>query len=413
MFQKNLSDICIIGAGIVGLSLANQIIERFPGLSVSILDKESKVGEHTSGRNSGVLHAGLYYEPESLKAKVCVDGAKRLKSWCAEEKLPIINCGKIITPQKLQLDSQLDLLLKRGIANGAKVELIDEKQFYKLAPDSYSSSGRALWSPETCVVNPLLIVNRLKKNLAKKGVIFHFFENNWKLNKEKNGIILSDKSTIEYDFIFNCAGLHSDRVAQKFGLGKEFTMLPFKGSYWQLKKDAPFKFDKNIYPVPDLEVPFLGVHITPGFGGKTYLGPTATPALGRENYEGLNKIESKGTIEFTYHMLNQMLIDKKMRNYIIDQALEWMPSKFLAAARSIIPNLSLDHIEKSSKVGIRPQLYNLKEKKLVQDFHIIENKKSSHIINAISPAFTASFAFADYIIDNSAFFNTGTKRKEK
>ena len=398
------SDICIIGAGMVGLSLANQINERFPNLSITILDKEPRVGMHTSGRNSGVLHAGIYYEPGSAKAKVCVEGARRLKEWCKREDLPIIECGKVITPQKQELDSQLEVLLKRGIANGAKVELIDRTQFNKIVPDGYTSTGRAIWSPETCVVNPLLVVNRLKDKLEKKGISFQFFEKDWRLNKDKRAINLSNGTQLHFDFAFNCAGLQADRVAHKFGVGEQYTMLPFKGAYWQLKKNAPFKFNTNLYPVPDLEVPFLGVHVTPGFGGKIYLGPTATPALGRENYQGIKHIEPRVAAEFAYHMSAQMFIDKKMRHYILDQALEWLPHRFLAAARSIIPNLSMDHIEKSPKVGIRPQLYDLNQKCLVQDFIVIEETSSSHIVNAISPAFTASFAFADNILDNSAYF---------
>jgi L-2-hydroxyglutarate oxidase len=405
MKLKSSSDICIIGSGMVGLSLANQISERFPALSISILDKEPEIGRHTSGRNSGVLHAGIYYEPGTLKAKVCVNGAKRLKDWCKNEKLPIINCGKVITPQRTDLDGQLEVLLARGGANGAQVELIDEKQFYDLVPDGYTSTGRALWSPETSIVNPLLVINRLKDNLEKKGVKFYFFEKDWSLNEQENEIILSNKSSLQYDFVFNCAGLQSDRVAHKFGLGKQYTMLPFKGSYWQLKKNSPFKFDTNLYPVPDLEVPFLGVHVTPGFGGKVYLGPTATPALGRENYQGLRGIEPLGAIQFALHMTEQVFIDKKMRRYTFDQSLEWMPHKFIAAARSLIPKLSIEHIEKSPKIGIRPQLYDLKKKQLVQDFLVIEEGSSAHVINAISPAFTASFALADHILDTSIYFN--------
>ena len=407
MGSANIADICIIGAGMVGLSLANQIGERFPTLSITIIDKEESIGKHTSGRNSGVLHAGLYYEPGTLKARVCVDGARRLKEWCKEEGLPIIDCGKVITPQRPDLDSQLDLLVKRGTENGAKVELIDQKSFNEIVPDGYTSTGRAIWSPTTCVVNPLLVINRLKEKLVKRGVNFRFFEKDWLRCAKSGDIIFSNGSSLSPGFTFNCAGLQADRVAHKFGLCKQYTMLPFKGSYWQLKKSAPFRFSTNLYPVPDLEVPFLGVHVTPGFGGKIYLGPTATPALGRENYSGLEGVEPSVALGFARHMTEQILIDKKMRRYTFGQALEWMPHKFVAAARTIIPKLSIEHIEKSSKVGIRPQLYDLKKKSLVQDFLVIEQGSSAHVINAISPAFTASFALADHIIETSTYFKKG------
>ena len=156
------SDILIIGAGMVGLSTAHQILEKFPNLSITILEKELDVGSHSSGRNSGVLHAGLYYEPASLKAKVCVLGAKRLKEWCKEEKIQVMECGKVITPQKPELDKQLEILVERGRANGATVELIDEKQFKELVPDGHTSTGRAIWSPDTCVVKPMQVIQKLK-----------------------------------------------------------------------------------------------------------------------------------------------------------------------------------------------------------------------------------------------------------
>ncbi len=405
MDNTNTADICIIGAGMVGLSLAYQIGERFPNLFITIIDKEESIGKHTSGRNSGVLHAGLYYEPETLKARVCVDGARRLKEWCKQEELPIIDCGKVITPQRSNLDSQLEILLHRGTSNGAKVELIDEKSFNEIVPDGYTSTGRAIWSPSTCVVNPMLVINRLKEKLVKRGVNFRFFEKDWRVCSKSGDIVFSNGSSLTSGFIFNCAGLQADRVAHKFGLCKNYTMLPFKGSYWQLKKSAPFKFGTNLYPVPDLEVPFLGVHVTPGFGGKIYLGPTATPALGRENYTSLEGIEPSVALGFARHMTEQIFIDKRMRRYTFDQALEWMPHKFVAAARSIIPKLSIEHIEKSRKVGIRPQLYDLKKKSLVHDFLVLEEGSSSHVINAISPAFTASFALADHILDTNRYLN--------
>ena len=170
------TDICIMGAGIVGLSVAYQISKRYPLLSITIIEKESDVGMHSSGRNSGILHAGLYYEPSSLKAKVCVSGAKRLKEWCKEEKLQVMECGKVVTPQKPELDKQLEVLVERGRANGATVELIDKKQFSELVPDGHTSTGRAIWSPDTCVVKPMQVIQKLKQRLQEGGIDFLFFQ---------------------------------------------------------------------------------------------------------------------------------------------------------------------------------------------------------------------------------------------
>ena len=152
-------------------------------------------------------------------------------------------------------------------------------------------------------------------------------------------------------------------------------------------------------------MPFLGVHVTPSIDGVTYLGPTATPAMGRENYKGMKGVEPIMTLDFLRHMSVQMMIDKKMRNYVYNQAFEWMPNRFLSAVQEIVPKVKMNHIERSSKVGIRPQLYDCNKRELVQDFVMLDGPNSTHVINAISPAFTASFELADYILDNSKYFN--------
>ena len=399
------TDICIIGAGMVGLSIAHQILERYDNLAITIVDKEEDVGKHGSGRNSGVLHAGLYYEPKSLKAKVCVPGARRLKEWCLVNNISVMQCGKVVTPQKPELDAQLEVLLERGRANGATVEIINEQQFNELVPDGRTSTGRAIWSEGTCIVKPIEVVRKLKKELQGKGVDFLFFKKDWEVDPKQKIISFNDSTKLAYDHLINCAGLQSDRVAQKFNIANNYTMLPFKGSYWQFKDNAPFKFNTNLYPVPDLEVPFLGVHVTPSIDGVTYLGPTATPAMGRENYKGMKGADPLLTLNFIRHMATQMVKDKKMRNYVANQAFDWTPNNFLNAVKLIVPKVKMSHIEQSSKVGIRPQLYDLKKKELVQDFVMLDGVDSTHVVNAISPAFTASFELADYILDNSKYFN--------
>jgi L-2-hydroxyglutarate oxidase len=397
------TDILIVGSGMVGLSLAWQILETLPSTSVTLLEKEPVTGRHGSGRNSGVLHAGIYYPPDSLKAKVCVRGARRLRAWCDDEKLTVLSCGKVVTPQRPELDSQLDILLDRGRLNGANVELIDQQQFDELAPYGRTSSGRALWSSDTCVVKPISVINRLRERLSQRGVVIRTSEDRWQKSNNKNEIILSDQTKISYAHLFNCAGLHADQIAHRFGVGDQYTMLPFRGAYYQIKKDAPFNISTNLYPVPDLEVPFLGVHATPSVEGNVYLGPTATLAMGRENYQGFRSIEPIESAKFIGHMLRQVTKDERMRRYVKEQAFDWMPHRFLMAAKAIIPRLEMCHIERSEKVGIRPQLYDREKNELVQDFVMLNGPDSTHVVNAISPAFTASFELADHILSKSTF----------
>ena len=231
------NEIVIVGAGMVGQSIAFQLIERKISKKITIIEKENEVGLHTSGRNSGVLHAGLYYKPGSLKAKVSVKGSKRLKNWIIENKLSMNSCGKIIIPTETYLDNQLDILAERGIKNGARVEYLDEKSLHEKIPQAKSASGRGLWSPNTAVVNPKEVINHLKKQLELKGVKFRMGHKISQVNRFKSELVFADNSKLSFDYLFNCSGLQSDRLAHKFEIGLDYVLLPFKGLYWKIKED--------------------------------------------------------------------------------------------------------------------------------------------------------------------------------
>lgn len=401
--MKNyICDYLISGGGIVGLSLAYQLIERKIAKNIIIIDKEPELGLHSSGRNSGVLHAGIYYEPNSLKSKVCISGAKRLKEWIKDKKLKINNCGKLIIPQKSSLDSQLDTLLDRGKKNGALVELINSNEIRKLAPDANITSGRGLWSPKTSVINPLEIIKKLREDLELKGVKIFYSVQNWKVDQSLSCIVIRENIKLHFGHLINASGLQSDKVAHKFNVGFNYKIIPFKGVYWKLRKNCPFKINLNLYPVPDLNVPFLGVHFTPNYTKDCInIGPTAIPALGRENYKFFENIEFKNSF-FDFSFLAKQYFSNKdgFRYYVNNQALLGIPLLFLKAAKELIPAINYSHIEPSEKVGIRAQLFNLKKKEMIKDFLCMRGDNSTHILNSISPAFTASFSLADYVIDN-------------
>ena len=399
------SDIAIVGGGMVGLSLAHQLNILNPKLSITVFDKECDLGLHSSGRNSGVLHAGIYYPPGTLKAQVCVQGARRLRSWCEDEGLPVLACGKVIAPQHPELDDQLDLLLERGLANGADVRLLDSQEFQQRVPHGRTASGRALWSPATCVVKPRLVLQRLEKRLRDRGVRFVLGCSVDVVDPETRELSISKAGSISrftYGHLFNTTGLQADRLARAFGVGQDCTLLPFKGLYWQLSPQAPFHFSTNLYPVPDLNVPFLGVHVTPSPDGTVSLGPTAIPAWGRENYRGLDGIEPLMAVEFLGDLASQWWRNAGgFRRYAREQALHGLKPLFVQAARALVPGLLSEHLIPSEKVGIRAQLYDRKSGSLVQDFRLEQGPYSTHVLNAISPAFTASFALADLILDQS------------
>lgn len=402
--MNSTADVLIVGGGMVGLCLAHQLLERGFTSSITVLDKEPDLGRHSSGRNSGVLHAGLYYKPGSVKARVCVGGARRLRAWVQERGLPLNACGKVIVPPRPELDGQLDVLAERGTANGATVEFWDEKQLRELIPEARSASGRALWSPNTAVVKPITVVRRLQQELGQRGVIFLTGKPGWRPEPEVRQLSLADGSTIAYGHLINCAGLQADRVAHPFGVGHEFTLLPFKGLYWQLRPDCPIQPRANLYPVPDLNVPFLGVHFTPSADPTPVvsIGPTATPAWGRENYRGLQALEPAMAAANLTVLARQYLANRGgFRRYVHEQAFLALPPLLLRAAQELIPAVRAEHLELSQKVGIRSQLFNRHTQRLEDDFLCLPGPASTHVLNAISPAFTASFALADLILDEA------------
>ena len=398
-------DLLIVGGGMVGLCLAHQLLERNITKSITMLEKEPDLGRHSSGRNSGVLHAGLYYKPGSVKAQVCVGGARRLRAWVKQRGLPLNACGKVIVPPRPELDGQLDVLAERGTSNGATVEFWDETQLRELIPEARSASGRALWSPNTAVVKPITVVRRLQQELQARGVSFLTGRQGWTAEPERRQLRLADGETIAYGHLINCAGLQADRFAYPFGVGHQFTLLPFKGLYWQLKPGCPIQPRTNLYPVPDLNVPFLGVHFTPSADPSPLvsIGPTATPAWGRENYRGLQAVEPAMAVTNLSVLARQYLANQGgFRRYVHEQAFLALPPLLLRAAQELIPAVRAEHIELSQKVGIRSQLFNHRTQRLEDDFLCLPGPSSTHVLNAISPAFTASFALADLILDQAA-----------
>ncbi len=401
---NNTFDVLIVGGGMVGLCIAHQLLERRISKSIAILDKEYQLGLHSSGRNTGVLHAGLYYKPGSLKAKVCVNGAKRLRAWVTDRGLPLHCCGKVIVPPYQHLDAQLDVLAERGIANGATVEFLDEQQLFELIPEARTSSGRALWTPDTAVVKSLKVVKRLQEEVKERGISILTGNQGWSFEPGLRQVRLANGQRLSYGHLFNCAGLQADRVAHALDVGRDYILLPFKGLYWQLKPDCPIQPRVNLYPVPDLNVPFLGVHFTPSADEHPLvsIGPTATPAWGRENYRGIDALEPVMAASNLAVLARQYLSNRGgFRRYVHEQAFLALPPLLLRAAQQLIPAVRAEHIELSQKVGIRSQLFNRNTQRLEDDFMCLQGPASTHVMNAISPAFTASFSLADLIIDES------------
>ncbi len=389
------ADVVICGAGILGLTIARELVKSGAG-DIIIFDKEDGLGYHASGRNSGVLHAGIYYDPGTLKAKMCLQGNLRMQAYCEEHNLPLFKSGKVIVTRDESELATLDELEQRATANGATVEMIDEKQLAEIEPNA-KTTGRALHSPLTAVVDPKAILKQMRSELEATGKVRFFFDTRF-LSARKDSVRTS-QGDIGYGLFINAAGAFSDKVAQAFGIAKKYRLLPFKGIYRVLKKPAADKIRGSIYPVPNIKNPFLGVHFTRSVHGEVYVGPTAIPAFGRENYGILQGIDS----EVFAILLREMYMffeNEKFRGVALEEPRKYFFKHFFADAEKLVKYIIPNDVMSSPKVGIRPQLVDIESNELVMDFVVEKHANTIHILNSISPAFTSSMYFAELIVKN-------------
>ena len=379
----NSYDYLIVGSGIIGMTIANELKEKEPSLKIAIIDKEENVAKHASGRNSGVLHAGFYYTANSLKAKFTVDGNRLMKEFCKKNSIFVNETQKIVVAKNETELEGIYELQRRAEVNGVETKIISEDEVLKIDPN-IKTYKKALFSPNTASVDPKEVCFKLKEVLKEKGISFYFntsFEN----------------SNLKYNYLINCAGVYADKIAQKFGLAKDYTLLPFKGIYLKYTTNKS-DIKTNIYPVPNLENPFLGVHYTITSDGSIKIGPTAIPAFWRENYKGFSNFNFKEMIEILYFETKLFIQNSfKFRKLAIEEIKNYRSDIFIQKAKDMVKSLGDDF--KPIPAGIRAQLLNKKTSELVQDFVLEHNKSSTHILNAVSPAFTCSFAFAKYVVN--------------
>ena len=395
------SDYLIIGAGIVGLSIARELKQRYPEATVVVLEKESGPGFHSSGRNSGVLHSGIYYPAGSLKATVCGQGANELAEFCVQYHLPLERRGKILVATRENDTLQLQILAERAHDNGIHVEELDEQTLKTLEPEVRSVTGKALFVSSTAVGSPKAVMQAMLGELDRLGIEIRCNAKIVQINVEQRRITLKNGDQLGYGHAINAAGLCADTIAHLFHIGHRYTLLPFKGLYWKLDPNAGVDVRHLIYPVPDLRVPFLGVHTTTTTDGITYLGPTAVPAFGRENYRGLQDVNPQELMRITSLLVKQFAAGRDgFRRLAWQEGRRYFKPWFVKAAQSILPRLKSEHLLPTDKVGIRAQVLDRQTGGLVNDFLVERGQNSTHILNAISPAWTSTFPFARYVCDN-------------
>lgn len=390
----------VVGGGIIGLAIARELKLRLPNSTVTLVEKEKDVGLHASGRNSGVIHAGFYYTADSLKARFTREGNLELKNYCDDKKITYLNCGKVVVATNDQEVSGLEELKRRGDNNRVPLEWLDEQQLRLLHPE-IKTHKRALWSPSTATVDPVLVCQALKKEVLERGVRlnvqegFHFHVDN---------TVTTTKNQYSVGHLINCAGLYADKVAHQFGFGMDYTLLPFKGIY--LKTDPQVQqsnptLNTNVYPVPNLDNPFLGVHFTLRPDCSMKLGPTAIPALWRENYKGIQNFSLRELLEvLQFEILLFIRNEFGFRRLAISEVKKYRRSHLRSLASKLINSIDLTRFSSWSAPGIRAQLLHKPTLRLVQDFLIEGDQGSTHILNAVSPAFTCSLPFSRHVVDN-------------
>ena len=390
MARHHGTDILIAGAGIIGLTVARELVRRGCD-DILIIEKEEEVAKHASGRNSGVLHAGIYYTPETLKARSCLSGNFLMREYCKEKGLPILETGKVIVAKNEGEIAILKELERRATANGAKVDLIDEQGLLDIEPNA-KTCELALYSHYTAVIDPKKVLFSLKRDLEATGKVRFLFSCEFQ-GLKGSGTALTSSGPIDFARFINAAGAHCDRVARVFGVGRNLRLIPFKGLYRKLRAEKSHLVRGSIYPVPDIRNPFLGVHFTRNVHGEVYLGPTAIPALGRENYGLFEGIDSEGPVILARDAI-LFVSNPKFREVALSEPKKYVFRYFFHDAARLVKELHPGDIVPSEKCGIRAQLVDWEKKELVMDFRLVKEGPTIHILNPISPAFTSSMDLA-------------------
>lgn len=392
--DRKEADYLIIGAGIIGLTLAYAIKNKKPTAKIVIIDKESHEAFHASGRNSGILHAGIYYNASSLKARFCLEGNRALRNFCATQGLPINECGKLIVPTSKEELPRLDELYTRATTIGTPVSLVDESEARRIEPN-VSIYEKAIFSPLTASVDPQAVCKKIVQILSENNVKILF---DTLFLKTEKGEVVTSKGIFSVGTVINAAGLYADSVAHQYGFGLEYGILPFKGLYLKYGKNKT-DVRTNIYPVPDPRFPFLGVHFTKTVDNSIKIGPTAMPAFWREQYSGFDRFSFPEFQEIILREAKLFCLNTfNFRDLAFVEFQKYFRSYFISLAKKLVPTIDVNGFTEFTKPGIRAQLVHKKSGELVQDFVVQGDSRSVHILNAVSPGFTCSFAFAEYVI---------------
>lgn len=386
-------DVAVIGGGIVGLATALALLERSPGLRLTVIEKEADLGRHQTGHNSGVIHAGIYYKPGSYKAKLCVEGVRSMKDFCDANAVPYENCGKVIIATTDAELPRLQTLFERGNANGVPgLRMIEQAELREIEP--HARAVRAIHSPATAIVDYTAVIAAMGRQLEAKGVNLSRGAGVQAIRSASDEIVLeTGAGSVRARQIVNCAGLYADRVARMMGLDPQVQIIPFRGEYYTLRPEQQV-VRGLIYPVPDPEFPFLGVHFTKRIQGDFEAGPNAVLAFAREGYRMgiIRPGEVAGMLAYRGFWA---MVSRYWRTGMFEMYRSLSKQAFLRALQVLVPALKAEDMHPGGS-GVRAQAV-LPDGSMVDDFKIVTAPRAIHVLNAPSPAATASLAIGQHI----------------
>jgi len=390
------SDVVIVGAGIVGLATAMTLQRRYPELRVTVVEAESRVARHQTGHNSGVLHSGIYYKPGSAKALNCRAGKAAMEQFCQEHSIPWDRCGKVVVATTAEEIPRLERIAERATANGVEFANIDTDQLRELEPAAAGLA--ALHVPETGIVNYARVAETISEQIQERGGKLALQFQVRSITPTASSIEVSNGAgqSIQADHLINCAGLHSDRICRMAGGDTEIRIVPFRGEYYELETESESLCRNLIYPVPDPAFPFLGVHFTRMIEGGVECGPNAVFALSRHGYSWAD-FRVADVVDAVSFRGFRSLAAKHWKMGLGEMHRSLRKPAFVHALQKLIPRIQASDL-KAGRAGVRAQAVT-PDGELVDDFLIQESRRAIHVLNAPSPAATASLAIAKSIVE--------------
>jgi (S)-2-hydroxyglutarate dehydrogenase len=389
-------DVTIIGAGIIGLATADALLQRWPDLRLLLLEKEADVAHHQTGNNSGVVHAGIYYTPGTLRAELCVKGVGMLRDFCAEEGVAYDEVGKVIVATEEGELPRLDRLLERGRANGVPgLRLIDAEELRRIEP--HAAGLRAIHSPHTAIVDYPGVCRALLQRIRSRGAEVRFQSRLQGVRELGGGLELqSSHGNLRSQRLITCGGLHADRLARLTGSDPAVRIIPFRGEYYYLRPERRDLVRGLIYPVPDPDLPFLGVHFTRTVHGEVEAGPNAVFALAREGYDWTRVSLADLAETFAYPGFWR-LARRVWRIGAYEMVRSLSTATFVRSLRKLVPSVMVADVRRGG-AGVRAQAVG-RDGRLLDDFAFAEGPRALHLLNAPSPAATAALAIGAHLAE--------------